>query len=47
VVNHYDFHATLLHLFGLTPDRLSFQRASGLGSLLDGQNARIVHELLA
>src|SRR5262245_4442281 len=47
VVNHYDFHATLLHLFGLTPDRLTFQRASGLGSLIDGQPARVVGELLA
>ena len=47
VVNHYDFHATLLHLFGLTPDRLTFQRSSGLGSLIDGQPARVVQELLA
>ena len=47
VVNHYDFHATLLHLFGLTPDRLAFQRPSGIGSLLDGQPGRIVRELLA
>jgi hypothetical protein len=47
VVNHYDFHATLLHLFGLTPEQLTFQRASGIGSLIDGQPARIVRELLA
>jgi len=46
VVNHYDYHATLLHLFGLTPNQLTFQRPSGAGSLLDGQSARIVHELL-
>jgi hypothetical protein len=47
VVNHYDFHATLLHLFGLTTEQLTFQRASGLGSLIDGQPARVVRELLA
>lgn len=46
VINHFDFHATLLHLFGLTPENVSFQRASGLGSLIDGQGARIVNELL-
>jgi hypothetical protein len=47
VVNHYDFHATLLQLFGLEQERVSFQRASGLGSLIDGQPARVVSELLA
>jgi len=47
IVNHYDFHATLLHLFGLEQERLTFQRASGLGSLIDGQPARVVTELLA
>ena len=47
VVNHYDYHATLLHLFGLEQERLTFQRASGLGSLIDGQPARVVTELLA
>jgi hypothetical protein len=47
VVNHYDFHATLLHLFGLEPAQAVFQRASGPGSLIDGQPARIVEDLLA
>jgi hypothetical protein len=47
VVNHYDFHATLLHLFGLEPSQAMFQRASGPGSLIDGQPARVVDELLA
>jgi hypothetical protein len=47
VVNHYDYHATLLHLFGLDAETLAFQRASGPGSLLDGQPGRIVSELLA
>ncbi len=26
VVNHYDYHATLLHLFGLDPKKLTFKR---------------------
>lgn len=47
VVHHYDLHATLLHLFGLDPQELRFERPSGVGSLLDGQPARIVTELLA
>jgi hypothetical protein len=47
VVNHYDYHATLLHLFGLDPEKVAFQRASGPGTLLDNQPARIVHDLLA
>ena len=47
VVNHYDWHATLLHLFGLEPEQAVFQRASGPGSLIDGQAARVVTELLA
>ena len=36
-----------LHLFGLDPQTLLFQRPSGPGSLIDGQPARVVNELLA
>ncbi len=46
VVNHYDYHATLLHLFGLDPASLVFVRPTGAGTLLDGQEGRIVKELL-
>ena len=46
VVTHSDFHATLLHLFGLDPQKLVFKRPNGDGSLIDGQPARIVRELL-
>jgi hypothetical protein len=46
VVNHYDYHATLLHLFGLEPEKVIFQKPSGVGSLIDGQQARVVKELL-
>jgi hypothetical protein len=47
VVSHYDYHATLLHLFGLDPKALVFPRPGGDGSLIDGQPARVVHEILA
>lgn len=47
VVNHYDYHATLMHLFGLDADQLSFTRPTGPATLLDGQPGRIVTEILA
>jgi hypothetical protein len=47
VVTHSDYHATLLHLFGLDPGKLAFKRPNGDGSLIDGQPARVVHEILA
>lgn len=46
IVNHYDFHATLLHLFGLDPQQVSIARTGSIGSLLDGQPGRIVKEIL-
>jgi len=46
VVNHYDYHATLLYLFGLDPAALNFVRPTGTGTLLDGQPGRIVTEIL-
>lgn len=46
VVNHYDYHATLLHMFGFDPQQLTFKRASTSASLVDGQPARVVKEIL-
>jgi uncharacterized protein (DUF1501 family) len=46
VVNHYDYHATLMHLFGLDPQALSFQRPTGPATLLDGQPGKIVNAIL-
>ena len=46
IVNHYDWHATLLHLFGLDHRKLVFKRNGLDASLIDGQPARIVHEML-
>jgi hypothetical protein len=47
IVNHYDYHATLLQLFGMDHRRLVYQRSGRESSLTDNQPARIVGELLA
>ena len=47
VVNHFDYHATLLHLFGIHPDDLVYLRNGREQSLLDGQPGKIVKGLLA
>ena len=47
VVNHYDYHATLLHLFGLDHRRLIYARNNQELTLTDNQPARIVQEILA
>ncbi len=47
VVHHFDYHATLLHLFGLDAQQLSFARGVRAESLLDGQEGKVVSELLA
>jgi Protein of unknown function (DUF1501) len=47
VVNHCDYLATILHLFGLDHTELTFNRPGRVASLIDGQPARIVQGLLA
>lgn len=47
VVNHYDYHATLLHLFGLDPKQLTFKRNGTNLGLVENPAARVVTELLA
>lgn len=47
VVNHFDYHATLLHLFGLDHEQLTFRRANRDQTLTDGQPGKIVEGLLA
>ena len=47
IVNHFDYHATLHHLFGLADEQILFKRPTGDGSLIDGQPARVVEEILA
>jgi hypothetical protein len=46
VVNHYDYHATLLHLFGLDHRRLTYHRNNQQMTLTDNQPARVVGEVL-
>ncbi len=46
VVNHYDYHATLLHLFGLGEKQMTFQRNTRNESLLDGQPGKVLAGLL-
>ena len=46
VVNHSDYHATLLHLFGLDHEQLTFKRNGQKQSLIDGQSCRVVSDLL-
>jgi uncharacterized protein (DUF1501 family) len=46
IVTHSDFHATVMHLFGLNANELTFTRPNGPGSILDGQIGRIVNEIL-
>ena len=47
VVNHYDYHATLLHLFGLDPKKLSYKRNGTDQVLVENPQARVISELLA
>jgi hypothetical protein len=47
VVTHHDYHATLLHLFGLDPKRLTFLRNAREQNLLDDQPGKVVTKLLA
>ena len=46
VVNHFDYHATLLHLFGLDHEQLTFHRSNRDQTLTDGQPGAIVNALL-
>ena len=47
VVNHYDYHATLMHLFGIDAKKLSYKRNGTDMRLVENPDARIVHQLLA
>lgn len=47
VVNHFDYHATLLHNFGIDAQQLVFKQNGREESLLDGQTGRVVKEILS
>jgi hypothetical protein len=46
IVSHHDFHATLMHLFGLDAKKLTFTRTGPELTILDGQTGHVVKELL-
>ena len=46
-VSQHDLHATLLHVFGLDAKRLVYRRGATELSLLNGQEGRVVTDLLA
>ena len=46
IVNHHDYHATLLHLFGLDVKKLVYLRNGQEVSLLDNQPGRVVKDIL-
>jgi hypothetical protein len=46
VVSHHDYHATLLHLFGLEGQQVSFPRPSGAGGLTEGESGKVVAGIL-
>lgn len=46
IVNHFDYHATLLHLFGLDASRVTFQRPTGPDGLVMNDEGKIVWDIL-
>lgn len=46
VVNHFDYHATMLHLFGIDPNQLTYRLNNQQRSLLEGKG-KVVKELLS
>lgn len=47
VVNHFDYHATLMHLFGLEATRITYKQNGREQTLIDGQPAQVINGLLA
>jgi hypothetical protein len=47
IVTHHDYHATLLHLFGLDHEKLTFHRNGSPMSLTDNKGGKVIQGLLA
>ena len=47
IVNHFDYHATLMHLFGLDSKKLTYKRNGLDMTLVENPQARVVSEILA
>ena len=46
IVNHHDYHATLLHLFGLDHAKLTYKRNGADVSLTDNQGGQVLEKVL-
>ncbi len=46
VVTHHDYHATLMYLFGLSAEQMTFVRPSGPGTLLAPDSGQVVAKIL-
>lgn len=46
IVHHFDYHTTLLHLFGFNAQRLTFESNNRSMSLLDNQGGTLIKSLL-
>lgn len=46
IVTHHDYHATLMYLFGLSDEQLTFVRPSGPGTLLAPDSGHVVAKIL-
>ncbi|WP_437205691.1 DUF1501 domain-containing protein [Planctomicrobium sp. SH664] len=47
IAHHYDYLSTVLHLFGLDVNKLTYKQGFRNETLLDGQPGRVMHEWLA
>ncbi len=47
VVHHYDYLATVLHMFGLNAEELVYKQNTRNESILDGQPGKVIDKLLA
>ncbi len=47
VVNHYDYHHTLLHLLGIDQAHLTYEQNQRKRKLIENVESRIVHDILA
>lgn len=46
IVSHHDYHATIMHLFGLDHEKVTFMRNGSAMKLTDNKGGRIVTDLL-
>ena len=47
IVNHYDYHHTLFHLFGLDPEALHFEHNGQKRRLIQPDQSKVITKLLA